>query len=322
MLIARRHFALGVLTAVAPLPHALAQRAQALSMLVGFSAGAAPDTIARVVARAMEPTLKRTIVVINVAGVAGQLALEKLKQADSANDAVAITPLAALTIYPSIYASLPYEPSSDFAPVCTVCVTDTALVVAADHPARDVPGFLQWCKAHPDKANIGNPGSGSPADFAIWLLANASSTPLERVPYRAPPQISQEIIGGNLAGGIASSSLFAELVKSGRLRVLATSGVKRSPLFPNAPTFTEVGFTDVVVQDWFALYVRKGAPASTIHALASAARDAAGNPQATAALRALGLTLDVHDAAWLAELMRTERARWQELAVRAKFKLM
>lgn len=319
--ISRRQFALGIVGG-AVLPTAQAQSGAVLSMLVGFPAGATPDVIARVVARAMEPSLKRTAIIDNRAGAAGQLALSALKKVTALNDAVAFTPLAALTIYPSTYASLPYDPVADFAPVCTVCTTDTALVVAADHPAHNVSEFVQWCKTNPNKANVGNPGSGSPADFATWMLANASGAPLVRVPYRVPPQITQEIIGGSLAGGIASSSLFAELVKSGRLRVLATSGMKRSLLFPNAPTFIEAGYTDVAVEDWFALYVRKGTPAATINALASSTRDAANDPQVVASLTSLGLALDVRDADWLAELVRKERARWQELVVRAKFKLM
>ena len=130
-----------------------------LNLLVGFSAGSVPDVVARVVGKPLTESLRRTLVVDNRAGVGGQLALGALKQAPADGSAIAITPLAALTLYPSTYAKLPYDPVADFAPVCTVGVTDFAFVVAADHPARTVQEFVSWCRANPGKGNIGNPGN-------------------------------------------------------------------------------------------------------------------------------------------------------------------
>lgn len=291
-----------------------------LNLLVGFSAGSVPDVLARIVGRPLCEAMKRTLVVDNRAGVGGQLALAALKQGPADGSTIAITPLSVVTLYPSTYAKLPYEPATDFAPVCSICLTDFAFVVAADHPAQTVREFVAWAKANPGKGSIGNPGNGSAPHFVAWSFNTSADLDLQHVPYRAPPQIGQELVGGTLTAGMASSSLFSELVKSGRLRALATTGSRRSALYPQVPTFAEAGYPAVVGEEWFVLFARQGTPGATIAAITAAARDAVGREEVRTAMAALGLSLEVHDAAWVTERMRGEFARWRDMAARSGFK--
>lgn len=309
-------------TALAPFGTIRASGAdeRVLKMLVGFPAGSAPDVVARVVGKPLSEALRRTVVVDNRAGVGGQLALAALKQTPPDGSTVAITPLSALTLYPSTYAKLPYDSAADFAPICTVGVTDFAFVVAADHPARTLQEFVAWCKANPGKGDIGNPGLGSSPHLMAWTFTAAAGLGVEHVSYRTPPQIAQEIIGGILAGGMATSSLFGELVKSGKLRVLATTGTQRSSLFSQAPTFSESGYPAVVNQEWYAIFARADTPSAAAAAMAAAAKDLSARDEVRSSLSSLGFVPEIHDAAWLTQHMRTEAANWREIVARAGFK--
>ena len=153
-----------------------------------------------------------------------------------------------------------------------------------------------------------------------WTFSAAAGLDVAHVPYRMPPQIAQEVVGGALAGGIASSSLFAELVKGGKLRVLATTGTQRSGLFPQAPTFREAGYPSVVGQEWYALFARAGTPPAAVAAMAAAAKDLAMREEVLSTLASLGFAAEVHDATWVAERMRSESAHWREVVARVGFK--
>ncbi|TSD56902.1 hypothetical protein FFI97_022250 [Variovorax sp. KBS0712] len=299
---------------------ARASEAQPLNLLVGFAAGSVPDLVARVISRPLTQALGRTTIVENKGGAGGQLALAALKQHSAVAQQLAITPVAALSLYPLTYARLPYDPERDFVPVCSICVIDFALVVAADHPAQTLQEFVAWCKRNPGKASIGNPGSGSSPHFVATLFGTVAGIQVEHVPYRAPPQIAQEVIGGTLSAGMASVPLFSELIKSGRLRVLATSGAQRNPFYPHIPTFSEVGYPGVVGQEWFALYAPAGASPDLVAALGRAVLQAVGRDDVKAVLTPLGLSLDVRDAVWLAERRREESAQWRAVVQRTGFK--
>ncbi|MEJ8815689.1 tripartite tricarboxylate transporter substrate-binding protein [Variovorax ureilyticus] len=306
------------------IPAAFAQNTSRsmLTLLVGFGAGSVPDLVARVIGRPMSETLGRTLLVDNRAGVAGQLALVALKQAPADGSAIAITPLAALTLYPSTYAKLPYDPVTDFTPICTVGVTDFAFVVSANHPARTLQEFVIWSRANPGKGSIGNPGTGSSPHFVAWAFAAAAGLDTEHVPYRLPTQISQELVGGTVAAGIASSSLFGELVKAGRLRVLATSGPQRGVMYPEVPTFAEAGYPTVIGQEWYTLFTHSGAALGQIASISAAAQGLRAREEVHKAMLDLGLALDIRDANWITKRMAEETARWREVATRAGFKAL
>ncbi|MCK9511077.1 MAG: tripartite tricarboxylate transporter substrate-binding protein [Pigmentiphaga sp.] len=291
-----------------------------LNLLVGFAPGSVPDIVARVVGKHLSEHLHRPAIVENRGGVGGQLALSALKQAPANVAPFALTPLAALTLYPLTYANLPYDVATDLVPVCSVFAIDFALAVAADHPAQTLQEFVDWCKANPGKASIGNPGSGSSPHFVAWAFDAEAGLNAQHVPYRSPPQIANEVVGGTLAAGMASVPLFAELIKGGRLRVLATTGAERNTFYPQIPTFIEAGYPSVVGREWFCLVAPAGTPRAEIEALTAAMREMSKNEEAKATLALLGFTLEVNDAAWVSERMREEAEYWRRIVERTGFK--
>jgi len=313
--------AAGGLAPFAPV-HARTDDGKPLNLIVGFAPGSVPDIVARVVGKHLSESLHRPAIVENRGGVGGQLALSALKQAPDNVSALALTPLAALTLYPQTYASLPYDVAKELVPVCSVFAIDFALAVAADHPAQTLQEFVAWCKANPEKASIGNPGSGSSPHFVAWAFDAEAGLKAQHVPYRSPPQIANEVVGGTLAAGMASVPLFAELIKGGRLRVLATSGSERNTFYPQIPTFVEAGFPSVVGREWFCLVAPAGTPSATIANVTAAMRDMEKSEEAKATLALLGFTLEVHDAAWVSERMRQETQYWRGIVERTGFKAL
>lgn len=290
-----------------------------ITMVVGFSAGSAPDIAARHVANRLPSVLGRNVIVDNRPGAGGQLAFVALKQAPADGSVLAFVPSNLLTIFPSIYAKLPYE-AKDVAPIATACTYDFALAIANDHPSRTLAEFVAWCKAHPKQASIGNPGLGTPPHFFGWTFGRAAGVEFEAVAYRSTPQMAQEVAGGQLPAAMAAPALFIELVRAGRLRLLATTGDARNGLFPQVPTFAESGFPALRSIEWFGLFGRSGTPPAVLERLAGAMRQVVSLDAVRSPLQAMGFTAVAHDAVWLNNIIRSDFARWAEVVRRTGFK--
>lgn len=299
----------------------LAARAQdrPVTVVVGFSAGSAPDIAARHITSQLPTVLGRKVIVDNRPGAGGQLAFVALKQAPADGSVLAFVPSNLLTIFPSIYGKLPYGPE-DVVPIATGCTVDFALVVANDHPSKTLAEFVAWCRARPGRASIGNPGLGTPQHFFGWTFGRAAGVEFEAVPYRSTPQMAQEVAGGQLPAAMAAPALFVELVRAGRLRLLATTGDTRSSLFPQVPTFAEAGFPALRSTEWFGFFGRSGTPPHVLERFAGAVRRAVALDAVRSPLQAMGFTAVAHDAAWLNHTIRSDSARWAEVVRRTGFK--
>src|SRR4051794_37849360 len=113
--------------------------------------------------------------------------------------------------------------------------------------------FAEWCRAHPESANYGTPGAGTPMHFIGALLAREGQFPFNHVPYQGPAAVT-DLIGGRLAAVIFPPGSTEQHVRKGLARFLATTAPQRSPLLPDVPTMAESGFASVQVQDWFGLF--------------------------------------------------------------------
>ena len=141
---------------------------------------------------------------------------------------------------------------------------------------KTLADFLKWAKANPDKAMYGTPGAGSMPHLLGALLGLRAGVELKQVPYRGTVPSITDLVGGQIGSAMNPSGDYLQYMKSGRVRVLATSGKKRSPYLPDVPTFTELGFPDVTSEEWFGFYAPAKIPAATL---------ASANAAITAALK-------------------------------------
>lgn len=271
---------------------AFAQAIEQVKILYGFPAGSSGDSVARRVGEKMAGSAytRNAAVVDNKPGAGGRIALEALKASPADGSVLAVAQVSALANYPYIYSKMNYE-AKDFATVSIGAIMQHGLAVGPMVPAsvRNVKDFLAWAKANPKDASYGSPGAGSTPHFLGALLGINSGTDLKHVPYRGSVPGVTDVVAGQVAAMVTPHGDFIANYKAGKLRILATSGPKRSPYVPEVPTFAEQGFPELTTEEWFGFYAPARTPRNVIMA-ANAAINAALKDKAVAdALAVVGL---------------------------------
>lgn len=298
---------------------ATAARAQPLPdtarLFAGFAAGGTIDVTARRLAEKLRDVAAKAVVVENRTGAGGQIALSALKAAPADGLTLAVSPMSMLGIYPHTYKKLPYAPMTDFAPVSQIVRLDFGFAVGPMVPesVRSLSDFAAWCKANGRDANFGSPAAGSVPHFVGELFGRAAGVDLKHVPYRGSQPAIMDVIGGQLAAACGPVGEFMQHLAAGKVRLLATSGPTRSRFAPNAPTFVEQGFKDIVYDEWFGVFVPAKTPQDVVERLSVAVRKALGAPDLVAALAQMGLEAKGSTPAELAALLKKDTERWAPL---------
>lgn len=307
------------LASASGLPSALAQSAAAPSELARIIVGPPPGTLvdlfARRVAEAIAPGYARTVLVENKVGAASQIAVSTVKAAAADGNTILMTPMPMMGIFPHTYPKLPYDPVADFAPVSMGGVFDLAFAVGPMVPAsvNTMADFFRWCKQNPGAANFGSPAAGSTPHFAGSMAARSAGAELTHVPFRGTLPAIQDMVGGQIAAVCAPLGDFLPFVTGGKCRLLATTGEKRSRFAPSVATFSEQGFKDVVIDDWFGFFLPASTPAAKVEALNAALKSALGNPALVKAMEERGLELRWTSPGDLATRLKADLDKWRPI---------
>ena len=304
----RRDFT--ALAAAGLLPTAHAQSDKTLKVLVGFPPGGSIDIVSRVLAEKMKDDLKLNIVIENRAGAGGRVAADLLKASPADGSVVMITPIVVPVLAPLVFSKLNYNPATDFAPVGHVCNFNFALSVPASLPVKNVAEFVTWLKANPQKANFGSPAPGSLPHFFVEMLSRDAKADMVHVPFAGGSALMNALMGGQVSAGIDVLLEALEAHKSGKVRILAISGDKRSAVLPDVPTFKESGFPNIVASGWFAMYAPAKTPAASIEAINRALNKALTHPEVLDRFGKLALEAGGGSAADLTRLEQASTARW------------
>ena len=297
-----------------------AQTIETARILVGFPPGGTVDAVARRVADKLRGSYAKNVIVENKAGAGGRLAVEELKRSAPDGTTLLVTPAAMITLYPHLYTKLGYG-IDDVAPVSTVAQIVFALGVGPAVPdsVKNVKDYLAWAKANPDKAAYGSPGAGSPPHMEGALLSKESGVELRHVPYRGSGPGIQDLLGGQVPAFSSPIGDYLPHLKSGKLRVLATSGPTRSRFAPDVPTYTEQGFKVLEQVEWYGLFLPAKTPADIVQRAASAVHQGMAGPEMAEALASFGLEVKVNTPAELAKAVKDENAAWGPIVKRVGF---
>ena len=235
-----------------------------LRIVVPYPPGGSSDRAARILAEALQPRLGSPVVVENVTGAGGRLALRQLAGASDTNVLVMVNP-ALMVVAPLVYKNNGYDPDRDFQPVSQVSSYEFAAAVASAVPVRELNHLMAWIRANPEKANLGVPATGSLPHFFAMMVGQAAKAPVQVVGYRGSAPLATDLLGGHLPVAIDTLDALQQLHEGGRLRILATSGARRS--VANIPTFKEAGL-DITATGWNVLYAKAGMPAAFADRLA------------------------------------------------------
>ena len=304
----RREFTALAAASLTPLAHAQADKT--LRVMVGFPPGGSIDVVARVLAEKMKDELKANIVVENRAGAGGRLAADLLKSAPADGSVVMITPVVVPVLAPLVFSKLNYNPATDFAPVGHVCNFNFALSIPASLPAKTVAEFVAWLKANPQKANFGSPAAGSLPHFFGEILSREARADMVHVPFAGGAALMTALVGGQVSAGIDVVLEALEAHRAGKVRILATSGERRSAVLPDVPTFKESGYPGIVASGWFAMYAPAKAPAASVDAINRALNKALTHPEVLERFGKLALEAGGGSPADLRALEQASTARW------------
>ncbi len=290
---------------------ALAQAGRVTRLLVPVPPGGGMDACARLLAEFAPRDLIGTTIVENRPGGALRIAIEAVLRAEADGRTLLFAPASVFTIYPHIYRRLSYTMEDSFSPISTFCEFEIGLAVPGGSPITSLEQYLATVRREGGRmAVFGVPAAGSAAHFAGAQLAVLARVPLEHVPYRGSAPAMQDLMAGNLPALFNVASEFVPLRGTGRVTVLATSGPRRSTFMPDVPTFTELGYPDIIVSEWFGLFAPARTPAAVIEGLNTAVAGALMRPEVQARLATLGYTPSHMAAADFARRIVTEREGW------------
>ncbi len=236
-----------------------------LRIVVPYPPGGSSDRSARLLAEVLQSRLGQAVVVENVVGAGGRLAMRQLAAAADPNVLVVANP-ALMVVAPLVYKNNGYEPERDFTPVSQISRYEFAIGVGPAVPVREVRHLLAWMRANPDKSNLGVPASGSLPHFFGLMLGQAAATPVNVVPYKGSAPMSTDLVGGHLPMAVDALDTLLPLHEGGKLRILATSGDKRA--VPTIATFKESNL-DVTAVGWNTVFAKATMPPDRADRLAA-----------------------------------------------------
>lgn len=294
-------------------------------LLIGFPPGGSIDLVARALAEPLKASAKAAAMIVdNRPGAGGRLALETLKAASPDGATVGLTPGDQLTLFPSIYNRLNYDPLRDFAPIGMVCTFPFAFVVGPLVPTEVVTfsDFVAWCRANPKQANFGSPGEGTRPHFMAMALARAADIDMTHLPYKGGSAALQDLLAGQVAGAVTVLSNALPHARSGRLRVLLVSAPQRSSLLPGTPAAREAGYAAFEGEEWFGMLAPASCPAEVINAWNTSIRNALSDESVIATLSKQAFQPAPSTPKELADVIRADLVRWQRLVKDVNFKAM
>lgn len=291
----------------------VAYPAKPIRFVVPFTPGGTADILARALAQKMTDGLGQQVVVDNRGGSGGVIGTEIAAKSPPDGYTLMMGITANIAINPSLYRKLPYNAERDFSAVTLVASAPYLLVVPPALPARSVKDLLALAKAKPGQLTYASFGNGSANHLAGELFATMSNTKLVHVPYKNIGQGVSDVIAGQvqlLFLGIVSAKPH---VDGGKLRALASTGLKRSPMTPNVPTVHESGVPNYEVTGWYGLFVPAGTPPDIINRLHGEAVKAIRQPDVQERLTQQGAELVGNTPQQFAAYVKAETAKWAKV---------
>lgn len=229
-----------------------------LRIIVPYPAGGSTDLAARIIANELQPRLGTSVIVENMVGAGGRVAMQNIKRMPADANVLVIANPALMTVAPLVYKTNGYEPETDYQALNQVTSYEFGVAVGAVVPVREFPHMIAWIKANPEKANIGVPATGSLPHFFALMVTKASGTQTPVVGYKGSAPLSTDLMGGHVPVAVDSLDALLPLHQSGKIRILATSGEKRS--VQSIPTMKESGF-NTAATGWNVLFAKATMPA-------------------------------------------------------------
>jgi len=280
-----------------------------IRIVVTYPPGGGADLMARLVAPKMSEVLGQPVVVENKPGASGQIGATEV--ARSAPDGYTLMlDASSYSVNPSLYSTLPYEPTKAFKPIAVLALFPNVLVVTPSFPVRDVKELIAQAKAKPGSIAFASSGNGSAQHLSGELFRQKAGIEMTHVPYKGGAPAMNDVMGGQVPVFFANMASSLSQIKAGKLRALAITGAKRSPALPDLPTMAEAGVPGYVVYEWNAIFVPAATPPAVVSRLADAIAKAVQAPEFRERVSSLGGELTVYGPAEADRFVREQMDLW------------
>ena len=285
-----------------------------VTIVVNFPAGGSTDQIARAIAPRLSEKLKQPFVVETKAGATGTIGATFVKRATPDGYTLLVTSLGPLVIVPHLMkTNMPYDALKDFDPITVAVRAPNVLVVPANSPHKSVADVVKHLKANPGKMSFGSAGNGSSDHLTTELFWLQTGTSGLHVPYKGGALAISDLLGSQLDAAFQNINAVFQHIKAGKLRTLAITSTKRSPLLPDVPTLAEAGISGVEVYSWQAVVAPKGLPAPVRDKINAEVVAALNDPPVKEQFVSIGFELVGNTPAQFAAYQQQEFARWKNV---------
>ena len=291
-----------------------------IRMIVGYPAGSSPDVQARLIAEPLARALGQSVVVENKPGASSNIGADAIAKAEDGHT-IGVIGNGPLTSSKFLYAKLPYDPATDFAPIALIGTAPLVWVTAKPAAERSVATFISQLKADGDKQAYGSVGAGSGGHLGMELLKQALGIGPIHVPFNGGPPILNAIIGGQVQMTLLPASTVSPLVQAGKLEAVAVTSAKRTPLAPTLPSMEEIGAKGINIEVWNAVMAPARMPAAHQARLSQELEKILSSREIRQKLFLQGWKVDDASAKGLAARIQQDTKTYRDIITRNKIKI-
>jgi tripartite-type tricarboxylate transporter receptor subunit TctC len=281
-----------------------------IRMIVNAAPGGAADSTTRVLATALSQRLGQPIVIENKPGASGAIGLDAVAKAPPDGYTIGHANLATFVVAALAAKQLPYKTAQDFTPIAKQWTQPNLLGVNPALPIRTVGELVAYAKANPTALSYGSTGNGTSLHVVTELFRSTAGIRMTHVPYKSAPAAETDLAAGFIQVMISNFTSMEPQVRAGRIRALAITGPKRSPLLPDVPTIREAGFPDVEMETWGGIVGPANMPEAIVKKLNAEINAVLSDPKVVKQHEALGAAVQGGSPAQFAEQIKADNAKW------------
>ena len=289
-------------------------------MIAPFPAGGLADVLARLVGDEMSKGLGQPVIIENRAGAGGNTGADAVAKADADGYTLLMSSAGILTANQFLYAKMPFDPETAFAPISIVADMSMLVVINPKVEAKTLAEFVALARSKPDKINFGSPGVGTTGHLGLAMFMHAAGIKLTHVPYRGAAPALNDLLAGQIDGVVDNPPTVLPHIKAGKLRPLAVAAKQRLALLPDVPTAAEAGVKNFEASSWFGIMAPAGTPPDVVERLHREIAAALQKPVIAERIASSGARAVGNSPAEFAAQIRAERAMWGGIIKAANIK--
>src|SRR6478735_349074 len=287
--------------------------AKPIRMIVPFPPGGGTDILSRLVANKLTEVSKWTVVPDNRAGAGGTIGIAEAVRAAPSGYEMVMGQKDNMVVAPWLYKNLSYDPTKDLTAVAHVAYTPVVIVTRTESKFKTLADVVAAARAAPDSITYGSPGNGTTIHLAGEIFKSAANIKMRHVPYKGSNAAMMDVLAGNVDLMVSSLPSAMGQIKSGKLRPLAVTSLRRSSSLPDVPSVAELGYKDFEVSTWYGLFMPAGTPKDIVMTVNAEVNKLPATPEMKAAIHAQGAEVQNMTPEQFSSLLKTDYVKWKSI---------